>query len=98
MEGKTKLGSDATAAAGPSGVTRRNYVRCRRADLCQGVGTVSWTSLGGATLEPDNDANKATVRQGYVTQRNVSEFRAHGTRWRKVGFGAQRAKVAKRKS
>jgi lipid-binding SYLF domain-containing protein len=59
MEGKTKLGSDATAAAGPSGVTRAGTMQ--GADVltyAKASGLFAGTSLGSATLEPDNDANK----------------------------------------
>jgi SH3 domain-containing YSC84-like protein 1 len=58
LSGKTKLGKDATAAAGP-GVTS--------AELGEGndlltyaktSGVYAGVSLGGATIEADNDANK----------------------------------------
>jgi lipid-binding SYLF domain-containing protein len=56
---KTKLGSDATAAAGPSGVTHAGTME--GADVltyAKASGLFAGTSLGGATLEPDKDANK----------------------------------------
>ena len=57
LNGKTKLGSDATAAAGPSGATSTDsgndiLTYGRASGLFAGV------SLGGASLEPDTDANK----------------------------------------
>lgn len=59
LQGKTKLGSEATAAAGPSGATHTGtmggtdiYTYARASGLFAG------TSLGGATLSPDNDADK----------------------------------------
>jgi len=64
MEGKTKLGSDATAAAGPSGVTRSGTMQ--GADVltyAKASGLFAGTSLGSATLEPDNDANKRLYSQ-----------------------------------
>ncbi len=56
MKGKMKLGADATAAAGPSGATSSStadiYTYGKAKGLFAGV------SLGGASLETDNDANK----------------------------------------
>jgi len=60
LEDKTKLGSDATAAAGPSGATAQSssvggadvYTYARAKGLFAGV------SLEGATLHPDKDANE----------------------------------------
>ena len=55
MKGKTKLGADATAAAGPSGASSAStadmYTYGRAKGLFAGV------SLGGASLEEDKDAN-----------------------------------------
>jgi SH3 domain-containing YSC84-like protein 1 len=59
LEDKTKLGSDATAAAGPSGATAQSssvggadvYTYARAKGLFAGV------SLEGATLHADKDAN-----------------------------------------
>ena len=56
LKGKMKMGTDATAAAGPSGATSAStadmYTYGRAKGLFAGV------SLGGASLESDNDANK----------------------------------------
>jgi lipid-binding SYLF domain-containing protein len=57
MNGKTKMGADATAAAGP-GATAAGPVD--NADILtygRAKGLFAGVSLGSATLEPDNDAN-----------------------------------------
>jgi len=59
LKGKTKLGNEATAAAGPSGATHAGTVG--GADIltyADASGLFAGTSLGAATLEPDNDANQ----------------------------------------
>jgi SH3 domain-containing YSC84-like protein 1 len=59
LQGKTKLGNEATAAAGPSGATHAGTVG--GADIytyAKASGLFAGTSLGGATLSPDKDANK----------------------------------------
>jgi SH3 domain-containing YSC84-like protein 1 len=59
LNGKTKLGSDATAAAGPSGATSLGTVG--GSDILtygRAKGLFAGMSLGGATLEPDTDANQ----------------------------------------
>ena len=50
LNGKTKMGTDATAAAGPaSDADILTYGKAK--------GMFAGVSLGGATVEPDNDAN-----------------------------------------
>jgi len=59
LKGKTKLGNEATAAAGPSGATHAGTVG--GTDIltyADASGLFAGTSLGAATLEPDNDANQ----------------------------------------
>jgi lipid-binding SYLF domain-containing protein len=59
LKGKTKLGNEATAAAGPSGATNAGTVG--GADVltyARASGLFAGTSLGGATLQADNDANQ----------------------------------------
>lgn len=59
LQGKTKLGSDATAAAGPSGATRAGTMK--GADVftyAKASGLFAGTSLGSATIEADKEANK----------------------------------------
>jgi lipid-binding SYLF domain-containing protein len=59
LQGKTKLGNEATAAAGPSGATNAGNVG--GTDIltyARASGLFAGTSLGGATLAPDSDANQ----------------------------------------
>jgi len=59
LSGKTELGHDATVAAGPSGATSVGSIG--GSDVLtygRAKGLFAGTSLGGASLEPDNDANK----------------------------------------
>ncbi len=55
---KTKLGSDATAAAGPSGATSGSPVGTDVLTYGRAKGLFAGVSLGGASLESDNDANQ----------------------------------------
>ncbi len=59
LNGKTKLGRDATAAAGPAGATTAGAVG--GSDILtygRSSGLFAGVSMGGATLEPDKDANE----------------------------------------
>ena len=59
LKGKTKLGNEATAAAGPSGATHAGTVG--GTDIltyADASGLFAGTSLGAATLEPDDDASQ----------------------------------------
>jgi len=59
LEGKTKVGSDLTAAAGPTGATTASSVR--GTDILtygRAKGLFAGVSLNGASLEPDSDANQ----------------------------------------
>ncbi len=59
LGGKTKLGSDLTAAAGPSGATTTGSVG--GADILsygRATGLFAGISLNGASLEPDSGANQ----------------------------------------
>lgn len=77
LQGKTKLGSDATAAAGPSGATSTGTIG--GTDILtygRASGLFAGMSLGGATLQADDDANrrlygKALSAQEIVTQTAV---------------------------
>jgi lipid-binding SYLF domain-containing protein len=58
LKGKTKLGHDATVAAGPSGATSAGTVS--GSDILsygRAKGLFAGMSLGGADLSPDDDAN-----------------------------------------
>ena len=59
LAGKTKVGSDMTAAAGPSGATSAGSVG--GADILtygRAKGLFAGMSLSGASLAPDSDANE----------------------------------------
>ena len=59
LDGKTKVGSDLTAAAGPSGATSTGFVG--GADILsygRATGLFAGISLNGANLEPDSAANQ----------------------------------------
>jgi lipid-binding SYLF domain-containing protein len=56
LNGKTKMGSDATAAAGP-GATAAAAADVDVLTYGRAKGVFAGVSIGGATVEPDNDAN-----------------------------------------
>jgi SH3 domain-containing YSC84-like protein 1 len=56
LNGKTKMGSDATAAAGP-GVTAASATDADILTYGRAEGVFAGVSLGGASVEPDSDAN-----------------------------------------
>ena len=56
LNGKTKMGTDATAAAGP-GATAASASDADIPTYGRAKGVFAGVSLGGATVEPDNDAN-----------------------------------------
>ena len=56
LNGKTKMGSDATAAAGP-GATAAAASDVDVLTYGRAKGVFAGVSLGGVTVEPDNDAN-----------------------------------------
>jgi lipid-binding SYLF domain-containing protein len=56
LNGKTKMGTDATAAAGP-GATAASASDADILTYGKAKGVFAGVSLGGATVEPDNDAN-----------------------------------------
>ena len=58
LKGKTKLGSDATAAAGPSGATAGSVSGNDILTYGRAKGLFAGVSLGSASLDPDNDANQ----------------------------------------
>jgi lipid-binding SYLF domain-containing protein len=63
LNGKTKLGSDAAAAAGPTGAQASSYnADAMKADVLtysRSKGLFAGVSLTGASMDTDNDANKA---------------------------------------
>jgi SH3 domain-containing YSC84-like protein 1 len=56
LNGKTKMGADATAAAGP-GATAAGATDADILTYGRSKGLFAGASLGSATIEPDNDAN-----------------------------------------
>lgn len=59
LKGKTKLGQDATVAAGPSGATTANVGGGDILSYGNASGLFAGMSLGGATIEPDESANRS---------------------------------------
>jgi SH3 domain-containing YSC84-like protein 1 len=71
LAGKTKIGSDMTAAAGPSGATSAGSVG--GADILtygRASGLFAGMSLSGASLSPDDDANVRLYGKG-TTARDI---------------------------
>jgi SH3 domain-containing YSC84-like protein 1 len=98
MEGKTKLGSDATAAAGPSGVTRAGTMQ--GADVltyAKASGLFAGTSLGSATLEPDTDANKRLYDKEVTAKEIVLQNAVNATPAGRELTSLLDAKIAKHK-
>ncbi len=62
LTGKTKMGTDATAAAGP-GATAASATDADVLTYGKAKGVFAGVSLGGATVEPDNDANQRIYSQ-----------------------------------
>jgi lipid-binding SYLF domain-containing protein len=99
MQGKTKLGRDATAAAGPSGVTSVGTVKgTDMLTYAQASGLFAGTSLGGATLEPDKDANKRLYGKEITAKEIVLQNAVKTTPGGEKLVLLLNAKVAKHKS
>jgi SH3 domain-containing YSC84-like protein 1 len=62
LTGKTKMGTDATAAAGP-GATAASATDADVLTYGKAKGAFAGVSIGGATVEPDNDANQRIYAQ-----------------------------------
>jgi lipid-binding SYLF domain-containing protein len=78
LNGKTKLGRDATAAAGPSGATSTGTVG--GSDILtygRASGLFAGMSLGGATLDPDDDANNRLYGKSITVQEIVRGGTVH---------------------
>jgi lipid-binding SYLF domain-containing protein len=58
LKGKTKVGNDASAAAGPSGAMAGQPVGTDLVTYGRTKGLFAGVSLGGATLDADSEANK----------------------------------------
>jgi lipid-binding SYLF domain-containing protein len=77
LEGKTKLGGDASVAAGPTGASANTVGGNDVLSYGRSKGAFAGLSLGGATLEPDDDANKnlygkAITAKEIVVQNSVT--------------------------
>jgi len=57
LSGKTKMGTDATAAAGPSGATAAAATDAQVYSYGRAKGLFAGVSVSGASVSPDNDAN-----------------------------------------
>jgi len=71
LSGKVELGRDATAAAGPSGVSAASVSGNDVLTYKQAKGLFAGVSLGGASLEPDNDANQRLYGKSMSAQEIV---------------------------
>jgi lipid-binding SYLF domain-containing protein len=58
LNGKTKLGNEASVAAGPSGATTGSPINADVVTYGRAKGAFAGVSLSGASLEGDGDANK----------------------------------------
>jgi lipid-binding SYLF domain-containing protein len=58
LDSKVKVGSDATAAAGPGATTAGNMGSADILTYARAKGLFAGVSLDGASLDPDGDANK----------------------------------------
>jgi SH3 domain-containing YSC84-like protein 1 len=76
LNGKTKLGSDAAAAAGPTGAQATSYnADAMKADVLtysRSKGLFAGVSLTGASMDTDNDANKALYGKEISAKKIVS--------------------------
>jgi lipid-binding SYLF domain-containing protein len=76
LNGKTKLGSDAAAAAGPTGAAATSYnADTMKADVLtysRSKGLFAGVSLTGASMDMDNDANKALYGNEISAKKIVS--------------------------
>lgn len=76
LNGKTKLGSDAAAAAGPTGAAATSYnADAMKTDVLtysRSKGLFAGVSLTGASMDTDTDANKALYGKEITAKRIVS--------------------------
>jgi len=71
LNGKMELGRDATAAAGPSGASATSVTGNDILTYKAAKGLFAGVSLGGASLEPDNDANQRLYGRSITPQEIV---------------------------
>jgi len=78
LNGKTKMGTDATAAAGP-GATAASASDAEILTYGKAEGLFAGVSIGGATVEPDNDANHRLYGRTLTATNIVRETGVHPT-------------------
>jgi len=71
LKGKTKLGRDATAAAGPNGATAASVSGTDVFTYGRSEGLFAGVSLGSASLDPDKDANERLYGQAITAEQIV---------------------------
>lgn len=71
LNGKMELGRDATAAAGPSGASAASVSGDDILTYKQAKGLFAGVSLGGASIEPDSDANQRLYGRSIAPQEIV---------------------------
>jgi SH3 domain-containing YSC84-like protein 1 len=71
LNGKTELGRDATAAAGPTGASASAVAGNDVFTYKRAQGLFAGVSLGGASLQPDNDANQRLYGKSIAPQEIV---------------------------
>jgi SH3 domain-containing YSC84-like protein 1 len=76
LNGKTKLGGNAAAAAGPTGAQAQGYnAASMTADVLtysRTKGVFAGVSLEGATMDTDSDANKKVYGSGVTTKQIIT--------------------------
>ncbi len=99
LKGKTKLGNEATAAAGPSGATHAGTVGGTDVlTYARASGLFAGTSLGGATLEADEDANRRLYNKVVKVNDIVLENAVNPTPMGQELVSLLNAKLRKRKN
>ena len=87
LNGKTKMGTDATAAAGP-GATVASASDADILTYGRAKGVFAGVSLGGATVEPDNNANNRLYGKAFT-----ATYIVRGTDVQPSGEGKSLAEV-----
>jgi lipid-binding SYLF domain-containing protein len=94
LNGKTKMGTDATAAAGP-GATAASASDADILTYGKAKGLFAGVSLGGATVEPDNDANSRLYGKTLTATNIVRETGVQPTTEGKSLVAVLDSKIAK---
>jgi len=95
LNGKTKMGTDATAAAGP-GATAASASDAEILTYGKAEGLFAGVSLGGATVEPDNDANHRLYGKTLTATNIVRETGVQPTTEGKSLVAVLNSKITKR--